>query len=87
MQNGIDEVAIQLGEDLISKILNNESMEAISAALDAGSPVWYQNQIEGISPLHAAAYVQNFALVKLLIEKGAIWNAGPLSPLYFDDSC
>ncbi|KAF8200772.1 arginine methyl transferase [Pholiota molesta] len=75
MQNDIGEVVIQLGEDLISKILNNESMEAISAALDAGSPVWYQSQIEGISPLHAAAYVQNFALVKLLIEKGAIWNA------------
>ncbi|KAF9475761.1 arginine methyl transferase [Pholiota conissans] len=75
MEDSVDDIATQLGEDLIEKILNHESIEVIRAALDAGSPVWYQTQTEGLSPLHAAAYVQNFQLVKLLIEKGAIWNA------------
>ncbi|KAF8973226.1 arginine methyl transferase [Flammula alnicola] len=71
----IDYAATELGEDLINKILNNEPIEAISAALDSGSPVWYQNASEGMSPLHAAAYVQNLDVVKLLIAKGAVWNA------------
>jgi type IV protein arginine methyltransferase len=75
----IDAVVTRLGEELIGKILENESVETISGLLDSGSPVWYQNEIEGISPLHAAAFVQNAELVKLLIEKGAVWNAGWLS--------
>lgn len=77
----IDAVAIRSGEELIARILKNEPVEIISGLLDSGSPVWYQNEIEGISPLHAAAYVQNAELVKLLIEKGAVWNAGWLSSL------
>jgi type IV protein arginine methyltransferase len=76
----IDAVAIS-GEELIARILENEPVEIISGLLDSGSPVWYQNEIEGISPLHAAAYVQNAELVKFLIEKGAVWNAGWLSSL------
>ena len=71
----IDAVA-RLGEELIVTILENDSLEKISGLLDSGSPVWYQNENEGISPLHAAAFVQNAELVKLLIEKGAVWNAG-----------
>jgi protein arginine N-methyltransferase 2 len=72
----IDAVVTRLGEELIAMILENESVEKISGLLDSGSPVWYQNENEGISPLHAAAFVQNVELVKLLIEKGAVWNAG-----------
>lgn len=72
----IDAVVTGLGEELISRIFENESVEKISGLLDSGSPVWYQNENEGISPLHAAAFVQNAELVKLLIEKGAVWNAG-----------
>jgi len=64
-----------LGEELIASILENESVETISGLLGSGSPVWYQNELEGISPLHAAAFVQNVELVKMLIEKGAVWNA------------
>lgn len=78
-ESGIDAVATTLGEELISRILENNSVEIISGLLDSGSPVWYQNEIEGISPLHAAAFVQDAELVKLLIEKGAVWNAGWLS--------
>jgi len=76
MDPDIDEVATALGESLIDQILENKPIEDIKASLDAGAPVWYQNLTEGISPLHAAAYVQNADLVKLLIEKGAVWNAG-----------
>ena len=72
----IDSVVTRLGEELIARILENESVEKISGLLDSGSPVWYQNESEGISPLHAAAFVQSAELVKLLIEKGAVWNAG-----------
>jgi type IV protein arginine methyltransferase len=72
----IDSVVTRLGEELIARILENESVEIISGFLDSGSPVWYQNESEGISPLHAAAFVQSAELVKLLIEKGAVWNAG-----------
>jgi protein arginine N-methyltransferase 2 len=72
----IDAVVTGLGEELIARILEYDSVEKISGLLDSGSPVWYQNENEGISPLHAAAFVQNTELVKLLIEKGALWNAG-----------
>ena len=72
----VDEVATALGESLIDQILENKPGEAIKTSLGADAPVWYQNLTEGVSPLHAAAYVQNADLVKLLIEKGAIWNAG-----------
>ncbi|KAF8906497.1 hypothetical protein CPB84DRAFT_1813755 [Gymnopilus junonius] len=47
----------------------------ISACLQSGAPIWYQNLAEGLSPLHAAAFIQNEALVKLLLDKGALWNA------------
>jgi ankyrin repeat protein len=30
----------------------------------------------GISPLHAAAYVQNEEMTALLLNQGALWNAG-----------
>ncbi|KAH9485439.1 Protein arginine N-methyltransferase 2 [Psilocybe cubensis] len=71
----LDTIAAQLGEDLINKILANESIDEISTALQLGAPIWYQNAAEGISPLHAAAYARNHDLVKLLINEGAVWNA------------
>lgn len=76
MDVDIDQAAIELGENLIDQILSNATTEMILAALDSGAPVWYQNQLEGISTLHAAASMQNLDLVHLLIEKGAVWNAG-----------
>ncbi|KAF8630643.1 hypothetical protein AX15_002794 [Amanita polypyramis BW_CC] len=60
------------GEQLIDSILERRSVWSL---LEAGAPVWYQNQTEGTSPLHAAAYVQNPVLVKFLIQQGAVWNA------------
>jgi ankyrin repeat protein len=78
----IEEAAATLGETLIEQILDNKPFDIIRASLDAGAPVWYQNQSEGISPLHAAAFTQNANLVKFLIEEGAVWNAGIISICY-----
>ncbi|KAF7315624.1 hypothetical protein MIND_00077800 [Mycena indigotica] len=63
------------GEELIQSILREESLEKIQQLITNGAPLWYQNESEGISCLHAAAYTQNVALTKLLIENGAVWNA------------
>ncbi|PPQ67249.1 hypothetical protein CVT25_005833 [Psilocybe cyanescens] len=75
MDDEIDTIAAQLGEDLINKILGNESIDVILSCLELEAPIWYQSAAEGISVLHAAAYTRNHDLVKLLIEKGAVWNA------------
>ncbi|KAJ7647280.1 arginine methyl transferase [Roridomyces roridus] len=64
----------ELGEQLIYCILAEEPLENIKA-LVADAPLWYQNDAEGISCLHAAAYTRNRELVKLLIDEGAIWNS------------
>jgi protein arginine N-methyltransferase 2 len=64
------------GEHLVNAILEYESLDNIKRIIENGAPVWYQNEAEGISALHAAAFVQNLELVQFLIEKGAVWNAG-----------
>lgn len=71
----ISEIATQLGEELINVILQNHPTATIKLLVETGAPVWYQNEAEGISPLHAAAYTRNFELVQFLFEKGAVWNA------------
>jgi len=75
MDTDITLAATHLGEDLIEKILNNEPTEVISAILESGAPVWYQNASEGTSSLHAATFTQSVDLVNLLLENGAVWNA------------
>ncbi|KAF9241531.1 hypothetical protein BU15DRAFT_87124 [Melanogaster broomeanus] len=64
----------ELGTTLIQAILEKEPLENIRDLIDAGAPLWFQDN-EGTSPLHAAAYVGDDLLVKLLIEEGAVWNA------------
>lgn len=70
------EALTDLGEQLIYEILESHPLSSIKALIDAGAPVWYQNEAEGISPLHAAAYDENVDLMKMLLEEGAVWNAG-----------
>ncbi|KAJ3988552.1 arginine methyl transferase [Lentinula detonsa] len=65
----------RLGEYLIDSILHGESFDAIKRIVQEGAPLWYQNESEGMSALHAAAYVQNPELVQFLIDEGAIWNS------------
>lgn len=81
MEETVDpsEIAAQLGEQLVSTILQNAPTEDVKSLVEAGAPVWYQNEAEGASPLHAAAYTRNLELVQYLIEKGAVWNAGTSS--------
>ncbi|PPQ71082.1 hypothetical protein CVT26_011622 [Gymnopilus dilepis] len=75
MAEEIDEVATRLGEALIEGIFEGHTEEQILSSLQSGAPIWYQSLAEGISPLHAAVYVQNENLVKLLLDNGAVWNA------------
>lgn len=76
------ETLTALGSALISAILDQEPFESIKAIIEAGAPLWYQDEVEGLSPLHAAAYAgSDDELVKLLIEEGAVWNAGNYSLL------
>ncbi|KAF9450430.1 arginine methyl transferase [Macrolepiota fuliginosa MF-IS2] len=77
MAEAIDssDIAVQLGEQLITAILHNVSTGDIKSLVELGAPIWYQNEAEGTSPLHAAAYTRDLGLVQYLIEKGAVWNA------------
>ncbi|KAI0038902.1 hypothetical protein FA95DRAFT_1659148 [Auriscalpium vulgare] len=67
------EQIIQLGQALIHAILEGQPTSAIQVIIDAGAPLWFQDD-DGWSPLHAAASVQNDALMQLLLEEGAVWN-------------
>ncbi|KAF8135479.1 hypothetical protein EV363DRAFT_1320810 [Boletus edulis] len=64
----------ELGTTLIQAILEKEPLDNIRDLIDAGAPLWFQDN-EGTSPLHAAAYVGDDQLVKLLLDEGAVWNA------------
>lgn len=44
--------------------------------IEQGAPLWYQDPDTDCGPLHAAALVENEAILNLLIDKGAVWNAG-----------
>ncbi|KAG5634074.1 hypothetical protein H0H81_003496, partial [Sphagnurus paluster] len=70
-----------LGEHLINSIIAEEPLDVIKAIIDRNAPLWYQNDAEGMSPLHAAAYMENTELARVLIEHGAVWNAGQLIKL------
>lgn len=72
------EALSNLGERLIDSIIADEPMEIIIKMINSDAPLWYQNDAEGMSSLHAAAYQQDTELARLLIERGAIWNAGKL---------
>ncbi|KAG7440873.1 arginine methyl transferase [Guyanagaster necrorhizus] len=73
--DGVVEALAILGEHLINTILEGGSEETIKEIIDQGAPVWYQNDSEGLSPLHAAVYMQNQSLAKMFLEEGAVWNA------------
>ncbi|KAF9268947.1 arginine methyl transferase [Marasmius fiardii PR-910] len=69
------EVLVRLGETLITMILQDEPNSSIREQIKNGAPLWYQDELEGISALHAAVYMQNEGLVKYLLAEGAVWNA------------
>ncbi|KAL4242833.1 RMT2/GAMT Methyltransferase [Abortiporus biennis] len=68
------EEMLEHGQDLVTSILDRKPYNEILAKIEAGAPLWFQDE-DGSSPLHAAAYVENDALIKKLIEEGAVWNA------------
>jgi type IV protein arginine methyltransferase len=71
----LDEITV-LGEHLINSVMQKEPLDAIKSIIENGAPIWYQNEDEGLSALHAAAYIQDEMLTKYFIEAGAVWNAG-----------
>lgn len=84
------EALTDLGQTLVDTILDGGDNHTISTLIENGAPLWFQTH-EGTSALHAAAFQEDTALVQLLIEKGAVWNAGcPLFEAYeehrFDSS-
>jgi type IV protein arginine methyltransferase len=69
------ELAEGLGRALIVAILEFAPIEDVHKLLDEDVPLWYQDE-GGWSALHAAASVEDAELVKSLLQKGALWNAG-----------
>lgn len=68
------ETLTDAGQALITAILNRQSSSDIQALIKDGAPLWYQDE-DGVSALHAAAYIEDSELVQQLIQKGAVWNA------------
>ncbi|KIY72417.1 hypothetical protein CYLTODRAFT_434786 [Cylindrobasidium torrendii FP15055 ss-10] len=64
-----------LGEHLVNSVIGREPFQTVKEIVDQGAPLWYQNEEEGLSALHAAAYNQDAELAKYLIDEGAVWNA------------
>ena len=64
-----------LGQALIDAILDYAPIEDMQKLLDEDAPLWYQDEC-GWSALHAAASVEDAELVKTLLQRGALWNAG-----------
>jgi ankyrin repeat protein len=63
-----------LGQQLVDAILERAPTEDVHELIQAHAPLWFQSY-DGTSALHAAAYVEDAELTKLLLDKGAIWNA------------
>lgn len=70
-----EEIAV-MGMALINAILEYAPKEEIQKLLDEDAPLWYQDEEDGWSALHAAASVEDTELVKKLLQHGAVWNSG-----------
>ena len=71
-----------IGLALINAILEYAPIEEIQKLLDDDAPLWYQDEEDGWSALHAAASVEDAELVKNLLQHGAVWNSGETPFLY-----
>nr|ODN87047.1 arginine N-methyltransferase 2 [Cryptococcus depauperatus CBS 7841] len=52
-----------------------DSPSSIATLLEAGAPAWFQDDDLGWSPLHYAAERKEPELLRLLLQRGAVWNA------------
>ena len=66
---------LSLGQALVEAVLERRPRALVEKMVQDGAPLWYQDE-EGTSALHAAAYAEDEALIRYLIEQGAVWNAG-----------
>lgn len=67
--------ALLLGEGLFTACLDRH-LERIKNLLDAGAPLWFQEPDSGWTCLHIAAEYEDVKMIKILLDAGAIWNAG-----------
>ena len=68
---------LEVGRILIEKIFERKPLDEIKALIvEQNAPLWYQDGPEGNSPLHAAAHIEDMQVIELLLENGAVWNAG-----------
>jgi type IV protein arginine methyltransferase len=72
------DATVNLGSKLITSIFAGESIEVAKALIEEDAPLWYQDE-DGFSALHAACFREDSSLTQILIDKGAIWNAGTFS--------
>jgi ankyrin repeat protein len=84
--DGDEEEIVVIGMALINAILEYAPKEYIQKLLDEDAPLWYQDEEDGWSALHAAASVEDTELVKKLLQHGAVWNSGETRFLYFSHS-
>jgi Ankyrin repeat len=73
----VDE-ALALGAQLFEVCASGERRQ-IERLRQDGAPVWYSEPETGWTVLHLAASLEDEALVKLLLENSAIWNAGKVA--------
>lgn len=64
----------EAGVELLNSIQCQDT-EKVVALLQSGVPAFYQENENGTSALMVAASTGNIALIKLLLESGAPWNA------------
>lgn len=68
---------LEVGRILIENIFEGKPLDELKALIvEQNAPLWYQDEPEGNSPLHAAAHVEDMQVIELLLENGAVWNAG-----------
>ena len=70
---------VELGSALISSIMEKAPRSETHQLIERGAPMWFQDE-EGLSALHAACFIEDSALVQLLIDGHAVWNAGMMAP-------
>lgn len=72
---GMVDAAVEAGALLFSAIVAKENHQ-IEKLLVTDAPLWYQEPESGWTVLHVAAHNRDLPLMKKLLDKGAIWNAG-----------
>lgn len=61
--------------DRLLQACKTSSLFGISSLLEEGAPTWYQDPSLGWSCLHYAAERREPEILRVLLQRGAVWNA------------